>query len=117
MPAPIAYNFWAINGAQAAFGSGKGAVMDWARLLAYVTGTVDQELLARTERKPHLTAKAQLKGRLRLSDASEPRLARSDIVWAAISSPRSPRWRSRTPPGLVPHACRPQIRWLESPAF
>ena len=67
-------------------------------------------------RKPHLTAKAQLKGRLRLSDASEPRLARSDIVWAAISSP-SPRWRSRTPPGLVPHACRPQIRWLESPAF
>ena len=23
--------------------------MDWARILAYVTGTVDQELLARTE--------------------------------------------------------------------
>jgi len=70
VPAPIAYNFWAINGAQAAFGSGKGAVMDWARLLAYVTGTVDQELLARTERKPHLTAKAQLKGRLGLAPVS-----------------------------------------------
>jgi hypothetical protein len=26
---------------------GRGAVMDWARILAYVTGTVDQELLAR----------------------------------------------------------------------
>jgi putative transposase len=45
--------------------------MDWARILAYVTGTVDQELLARNE---YLTAenriiKAQLKGRLKLSDA------------------------------------------------
>ena len=45
--------------------------MDWARILAYVTGTVDQELLARNE---YLAAenrilKAQLKGRLKLSDA------------------------------------------------
>jgi putative transposase len=45
--------------------------MDWARMLAYVTGTVDQELLARNE---YLTAenrilKAQLNGRLKLSDA------------------------------------------------
>jgi len=43
--------------------------MDWARMLAYVTGTVDQEL-ARNE---YLAAenrimKAQLKGRLKLSD-------------------------------------------------
>jgi putative transposase len=42
--------------------------MDWARILAYVTGTVDQELLARNE---YLAAenrilKAQLKGRLKL---------------------------------------------------
>jgi putative transposase len=45
--------------------------MDWARILAYVTGTVDQELLERNE---YLAAenriiKAQLKGRLKLSDA------------------------------------------------
>jgi hypothetical protein len=45
--------------------------MDWARILAYVTGTVDQELLARNE---YLAAenrimKAQLKGRLKLSEA------------------------------------------------
>ena len=45
--------------------------MDWARILAYVTGTVDQELLARNE---YLAAenpilKAQLNGRLRLLDA------------------------------------------------
>jgi putative transposase len=51
--------------------------MDWARILAYVTGTVDQELLARIE---YLAAenrilKAQLKGRLRLSDAERATLA------------------------------------------
>ena len=51
--------------------------MDWARVLAYVTGTVDQELLARNE---YLAAenrilKAQLKGRLKLSDAERATLA------------------------------------------
>jgi putative transposase len=50
--------------------------MNWARVLAYVTGTVDQELLARNE---YLAAenrilKAQLKGRLKLSDAERARL-------------------------------------------
>jgi transposase InsO family protein len=50
--------------------------MDWARILAYVTGTVDQELLARNE---YLAAenrilKAQLKGRLKLSDAERAML-------------------------------------------
>jgi transposase len=50
--------------------------MNWARILAYVTGTVDQELLLRNE---YLAAenrilKAQLKGRLRLSDAERARL-------------------------------------------
>jgi len=48
-----------------------GRGMDWARILAYVTGTVEQELLARNE---YLAAenrilKAQLQGRLKLSDA------------------------------------------------
>jgi len=50
--------------------------MDWARVLAYVTGTVDQELLARNE---YLAAenrilKAQLKGRFKLSDAERATL-------------------------------------------
>src|SRR5262245_15601314 len=54
----------------------RGTVMDWARILAYVTGTVDQELLARNE---YLAAenrilKAQLKGRLKLSDAERATL-------------------------------------------
>jgi hypothetical protein len=34
----------------------KEAVMDWARILAYVTGTVDQELLARNNIWPPKTA-------------------------------------------------------------
>ena len=45
--------------------------MDWVRILAYITGTVDQELLLRNE---YLAAenrilKAQIKTRLRLTDA------------------------------------------------
>jgi putative transposase len=68
VPAAFRYIFWAI----ATTGDrSKEAVMDWARMLAYVTGTVDQELLTRNE---YLTAenrilKAQLNGRLKLSDA------------------------------------------------
>ena len=51
--------------------------MDWARLLAYITGTVDQELLLRNE---YLVAenrilKAQIKTRLQLSDAERATLA------------------------------------------
>jgi putative transposase len=51
--------------------------MDWARILAFVTGMVDQELLARNE---YLAAenrilKAQLKGRLKRSGAERPTLA------------------------------------------
>jgi putative transposase len=54
----------------------RGAVLDWARTLAYVTGAVDQELLVRNE---YLTAEnriltAQLNGRLKLSDAERSTL-------------------------------------------
>ena len=51
--------------------------MDWMRILAYITGTVDQELLLRNE---YLAAenrilKAQLKTRLLLTDAEKATLA------------------------------------------
>src|SRR6201993_190265 len=57
---------------------GKGTVMDWARILAYVTGTGDQELLARNE---YLAAenrilKSQLNGRLKLADAERAMLGK-----------------------------------------
>ena len=51
--------------------------MDWVRILAYITGTVDQELLLRNE---YLAAenrilKAQIKGRLLLPDTDKITLA------------------------------------------
>jgi len=53
------------------------SVMDWTRMLAYITGTVDQELLLRNE---YLAAKnrilrAQINGRLLLSGAEKKTLA------------------------------------------
>jgi putative transposase len=50
--------------------------MDWARILAYVTGTVDQDLLARNEylATENRIIKAQLKGRVKLSDAERKAL-------------------------------------------
>ena len=53
-----------------------GRLMEWARILAYITGTVDQELLLRNE---YLAAenrilRGQLSGRLRLSDAERATL-------------------------------------------
>ena len=51
--------------------------MEWVRILAYITGTVDQELLVRNE---YLAAenrilRAQIKGRLLLSDPEKKTLA------------------------------------------
>jgi hypothetical protein len=60
-----------VHDAVARVGVGQGAVMDWARILAYVTGKVDQELLARNEylATENRILKAQLSRRLKLSDA------------------------------------------------
>ena len=51
--------------------------MDWARLLAYITGTVDQELLLRNDisAAENRILKAQIKTRLQLSDAERATLA------------------------------------------
>jgi hypothetical protein len=54
-----------------------GGFMDWARILVYIDGTVDQELLLRNK---YLVAenrilKAQLKTTLRLTDAERVTLA------------------------------------------
>src|ERR1700730_11043485 len=57
-------------------GGQKGELIEWARILAYITGTVDQEWLLRNA---YLVAenqilKAQLKRRLRLSDGERAKL-------------------------------------------
>jgi len=53
-----------------------GELMEWARILAYISGTMDQELLLRNE---YLAAenqilRGQLKGRPMLSDAERAKL-------------------------------------------
>ena len=50
--------------------------MDWTRILAYITGSVDQELLLRNEYLPaeNRILRAQLNGCLRLSDAERATL-------------------------------------------
>jgi len=51
--------------------------MDWKHLLAYITGTVDQELLLRNEYlvTENRILRNQLKGRIRLSDGERQALA------------------------------------------
>jgi hypothetical protein len=51
--------------------------MNWARILAFVTGMVDEELSARSEylAVENRILKAKLKGRLKLSDAERAALA------------------------------------------
>ena len=51
--------------------------MEWMRMLAYITGTVDQELLLRNEylATENRILRAQIKGRLLLSDAEKKTLA------------------------------------------
>src|SRR6185295_9846054 len=93
--------------------------MDWARVLAYVTGTVDQELLARNEisgrRKPHSEDPAE-----RTAQALGRRASHARRDWSS-PRPQSPRrgrncGEARYYPGLAPQACRQQVRWLESPS-
>ena len=79
--------------------------MDWTRILAYVTGTVDQELLARNE---YLAAenrilKSQLNGRLKFSDAERAMLGKIGHRLGRQRLPRSRLSRGRTPslPGIA----------------
>ena len=93
--------------------------MDWARILAFVTGMVDKELLARNE---YLAAenrilKAQLQGRLKLTDAERATLGEiGHRLWPQGSCRGGQCSPARHHPGLVPQARRPQIRWLQGPS-
>ncbi len=80
--------------------------MDWVRILAYITGTMNQELLLRNE---YLVAenrilKAQLKTPLRLTDAE-----RATLAEIAHRLGRKARHHH----GLVQKADRTQVRWVQ----
>jgi hypothetical protein len=76
-----------------------GRLMNWWRILAHITGTVDQELLLRNE---YLAAenrilKIRLEGRVKLSDAERATLAE---IGQRLGRRPSTRWRQspdRTP--------------------
>src|SRR5262244_4489371 len=55
----------------------RGRAMDWKHLLAYITGTVDQELLWRNEYlvTENRILRHQINGRVRLSDGERKTLA------------------------------------------
>ena len=61
--------------------------MDWKTMLAYVTGSVDENLLLRIEYlvAEHRILRDQIKGRLQLSDAERQTLA--EIGARLASSP------------------------------
>jgi len=71
----------------------------WARMLAYITGTVDQELLLRNEYLvfENRILRAQIKGRLLLSDSEKATLAEiaKRLGRKALADWRP--WPSRTP--------------------
>ena len=53
VPEVAPYNFQTAHDAVAGVRTEQEAVMDWARILAYVTGTVDQELLYAGQAQPY----------------------------------------------------------------
>jgi hypothetical protein len=69
--------------------------MEWTRILAYITGTVDQKLLLRNEylAAENRVLRAQLKGRLRLSDAERATLGE---IGSGLAARHWAKWR--TPP-------------------
>jgi len=87
-----------------------GRLMEWGRILAYITGTVDQELLLRNE---YLAAenrilKAQLKG---TAEALGRRTGEAGRDWPS-TGPQDPRRSGECGPaghhlGMAPKARRP----------
>ena len=68
--------FGAINGTHCEPAGKWGRHMEWARILAYISGTVDQELLLRNEylAAENQVLRGELKGRPKLSDAERAKL-------------------------------------------
>jgi len=89
----------------------------WARLLAYVTGLINQELLSRTNT-----------WRLRIASCGPtcqlvrgypipkgPRWPKSASAWGGRRCPRSPALPARHNSGLVSKAHRPEVRRIQTP--
>jgi len=98
----------------------RGGRMDWARILAFVTGMVDQELLGTDE---YLAAENRIpegqveRATAALETPSEPRSAKSVIDWGRKFLGGGGQCGSAGHHlGLVPKLRGPQNRWFEGPS-
>ena len=91
----------------------------WLRLLTYVTGLVNQELLLQNEylAAESLLLRAHLPARLRLSDAERSTLAEIGKRLGRKALAGVARVAGRRPHGLVPKVDRDQVAGLDKSPF
>jgi hypothetical protein len=92
--------------------------MDWKRLLAYLTGSVAQELLRRNEflAEENRILRNQIKGRVRLSDAERRNLAEiGQRLGRRALEDAAPDRTTGNNPGLAPETGGPEIRRFQAP--
>ena len=86
--------------------------MDWKHLLAYITGTVDQELLLRNEYlvTENRMLRNQIKGRVRLTDGERKTLAEigQKLGKQALAGSGQDR-QARHDPCLAPQTRGPEV--------
>ena len=87
--------------------------MDWKQLLAYISGSVDEELLLRIE---YLVAenrilRDQIKGRIQLTDAQRKTLATSCTSFLTICD-----WNGKTSPAVLESHSEPEGRICDKTA-
>src|SRR5450756_1343626 len=96
-----------------------GRRMEWARILAYITGTVDHELLLRNE---YLAAETWiLRGPIEgAAEVLGRRASEARRDWPSTGSQGTRRGGDCRPAGhhlgMVPKVRRPQVRWLAETA-
>ena len=86
--------------------------MDWKTLLAYITGTVDQELLLRNEYlvTENRILRNQIKGRVRFSDGERKTRRRDRRKAGEAGAGGSGHDRqARHDPRLAPHTGGPEV--------
>ncbi len=89
--------------------------MDWKTMLAYISGSVDEELLLRNEylMAENRILRNQIRGRLRLTDGERRTLAEigKQLGKRALDEGGEHR-EARDAPGLAPEACCEEVRRL-----
>ena len=86
--------------------------MNWKQMLAYVTGSVDEELLARNEYlvTENRILRHQIKGRVRLTDPEQYQLGRGSRKVGAKSPRRNrPDCATRNHSGVAPTVDRQEV--------